>query len=576
MIVFLENKDPEKPIKRIEQIMHELDEKDFRIHIAGPPYVVEMIRRSLAHDFWYFSLTAVVLFGLTMAAMFRSARVFLGMLATCASAVLLTLLLQSMFGKKIGILTVNLGTIVFVVALSHLVYMTFNWQTLADRGHRLGKESPNLAGDAWRMTLPPSFWSMICASLGFGSLLIVQAKPLRELGFGGVLGTVVAFICAYVMYPPFLRWAVPRKSKLIEQEPPRAFWSRRFVLLSLGVILVSAGLGLGLTKVNTDPSLLDYFKSHSELRDGLEYVDNSGGCNPLNLVVSAADGSLLNTDAAYEKMWRLHGALENYKGVGTVISLPTLLSEGDRTPFSFLLSYEKMTEMMEQPKYARVAKSFVTKDRTRAMFLVRMVEERRDKYRLQVVDDLRAICRKYGFKPELVGGIYYLEGRLAQLVASSLVTGLFWLNLLFIVIAWIVARSVRGALAMILSLTLVPLCMLGGIGWLRVPMDVISAPATNVCIGIAIDSMIHLVFGVRRAQRDGEKGWAAWVAARKEQWRGIVYSDVIFAAGFAIFVLSDFPPTQRFGLVVLAGCIIDILANLFVLPLLGGAQWKKK
>jgi hypothetical protein len=44
----------------------------------------------------------------------------------------------------------------------------------------------------------------------------------------------------------------------------------------------------------------------------------------------------------------------------------------------------------------------------------------------------------------------------------------------------------------------------------------------------------------------------------------------------AIFVLSDFPPTQRFGLVALAGTIIDILANPFVLPLFGGAQWKKK
>src|SRR5437660_9951039 len=204
-----------------------------------------------------------------------------------------------------------------------------------------------------------------------------------------------------------------------------------------------------------------------------------------------------------------------------------------------------------------------------------MVERLRDKTRLEVVEDLRAMSRKYGFKPELVGGIYYLEGRLAQLVASSLVTGLFWLNLLFIVIAWIVARSVRGALAMIVSCTLVPLCMLGGIGWLRVPMDVISAPATNVCIGIAIDSMIHLVFGVRRAQRDGEKGWSAWIAAREEQWRGIVYSDVIFAAGFAIFVLSNFPPTQRFGLVVLAGLIVDILANLFVLHLIGGAEFGK-
>src|SRR5205807_2588603 len=355
VIVFLENKDPEKTIKRIEQIIHELDGKDFRIHIAGPPYVVEMIRRSLAHDFWYFSLTAVVLFGLTMAAMFRSARVFLGMLATCASAVLLTLLLQSIFGRKIGILTVNLGTIVFVVALSHLVYMTFNWQTLADRRHRLGKESPNLAADARRMTFPASFWSMVCASLGFGSLLIVQAKPLRELGFGGVLGSVVAFICAYVMYPSFLRWAVPRQSKLVEQEPPRVFWSRPYAVLSLGVIVVSVGLGFGVTKVNTDPSLLDYFKPHSELRDGLEYVDLSGGSNPLTLVVSSADGSPLNTDAAYEKMWRLHGALENYKDVGTVISLPTLLAEGDRVPFSFLISYEKMMELMEQPKYARVA-----------------------------------------------------------------------------------------------------------------------------------------------------------------------------------------------------------------------------
>src|SRR5213596_2018876 len=576
VIIFMKGRHTEQPIQRLEQIVHELDARDFHIHIAGPPYVVEMLRRSLEHDFHYFSLTAVVLFGLTMAALFRSVRLFIGMLCTCASAVLLTLLLQSILGHKIGILTVNLGTIVFIVALSHLVYMTFNWQTLANRAHRMGKETPNLAAAARRMTFPPSFWSMICASLGFASLLIVQAKPLRELGFGGVLGTVVAFTCAYSMYPAFLRWAVPRKTKIVEVEPTHAFWARRFGLLSLGVILLGIGLGFGLTRVNTDPSLLDYFKPNQPLRDGIEFVDRTGGSNPLTLVVSSSNGALLNTDAAYEKMWRLHGALENQKSVGTVTSLPTLLAEGDRVPFSFLISYEKMMEIMSQPKYARVSKSFVTDDRKEAVFMLRMIEARRTKYRVDLVDDLRAVCRKYGFKADLVGGIYYLQGRLAKLVAESLVTGLFWLNLLFIVIAWVVARSVRGAVAMIASVTLVPLSMLGGVGWFHVPVDIISAPATNVCIGIAIDSMIHLVFGVRRAQRDGKKGWDAWVVARKEQWRRIVYSDVIIAAGFAIFVLSDFPPTQRFGLVVLAGCVIDILANLFVLPLLGGAPLKKR
>ena len=59
---------------------------------------------------------------------------------------MLTLLLQSILRQRIGILTVNLGTIVFVVALSHLVYMTFNWQTLADVWEEIGRSCDRRAG----------------------------------------------------------------------------------------------------------------------------------------------------------------------------------------------------------------------------------------------------------------------------------------------------------------------------------------------------------------------------------------------------------------------------------------------
>jgi predicted RND superfamily exporter protein len=572
VIILTPGNDPAGLIQGVESVVHEFDRKDFRIRIAGAPYVVEMIRRSIAHDFVYFSLTAVLLFGATMGWVFRSVRLLVGMLATCTTAVLSTLLVQSLVGRKVGVLTANLGIIVFVIALSHLVYMTFNWQTLAHRTREKGRE---LAAAARRMTFPPSFWSMACASLGFGSLLFVQAKPLRELGFGGVVGSVVALLCSYAMYPSFLSWAVPRESVITQVGPGRPFWSRRFVPLSIGVIVASVGLGVGLTRLDTDPSLLEYFKPHRALRDGLEYVDRNGGSNPLTLVVASADGSPLNHKEAYKQMWTLQTALENHKGVGTVVSLPVLMAEGRRRPLAFLLSSEHLLEIMEEPKYERIARTFVTSDRTQAAFYLRMVEDGRTKRRVDVVNDLRALVRQNGFRPVLVGGIYRLQGELATLVASSLVTGLFWLIVLFTIIAWVVARTIRGAAAMIASLSLVPLCMLGGVGLLRVPVDVISAPATNVCIGMAIDSMVHLMFGVRRAERDGKKGWSAWVAGREEQWRGIVYSDVIIAAGFAIFVLSDFPPTQRFGLVVVFGTIIDILANLFVLPLLGGAELKR-
>ncbi len=436
IVVFASNRDSQRLITRVEQIIDKFDAKGFRMQIAGAPYVAEMIRRNLKHDFHAFSLTSVLLFGGAMWVLFRSSKLTLGMLATCTSAVLATLLVQSMFGKKIGILTANLGTIVFVVTLSHLVYMTFNWQTLARQGK---EDSHDLGAKAWRMTLPASFWSMVCASLGFGSLLLVSAKPLRELGFGGVVGTVVALVCAYLMYPAFLDWASPKETKIMAKEAASRFWERKFVWMSLVTVLASAGLSFGLVRLNTDPSLLDYFKKDKEPQVGLTYVDRNGGSNPLTLVIAAANGGKLDTKEEYQKMWALQDALEDHKGVGTVLSLPVLMAEGHRHPFAFLFSWNHLLSIMNEPKHERVASTFVTRDRRLAAFYLRMEERGRDKPRVEVVNDLRTIVRRHGFRPALIGGVYELQGALAKLVGSSLVTGLFWLMLFFTAVPGLLA-----------------------------------------------------------------------------------------------------------------------------------------
>jgi uncharacterized protein len=571
VVMFVSDRDTQELISRIEAIVAKFNAQDFRVEIAGAPYVAEMIRRNLLHDFHVFSLTAFLLFGGVMLVLFRSWKLMLGMLTTCMNAVLVTLLIQAVFGQKIGILTANLGTIVFVVALSHLVYMTFNWQTLS-RGQA---DSKRLGSQAWHMTLPASFWSMVCASLGFGSLLIVPAKPLRELGIGGSLGTIIAFACAYIIYPAFLDWVGAVQKRDVREGTDPKFWHRKFIWVCVIAIIGSAGLSLGLRRLNTDPSLLDYFKKGREPREGLSYVDRNGGSNPLTLVVAAPDGSKLDNKEEYEKMWDLQDTLEQHEGVGTVISLPVLMAEGHRRPLAFLISWNHLLNIMNEPKYNRVASTFVTKDHSMAAFYLRMDEHGRNQSRVDVVNELRSVVLQNGFRPVLVGGVYELEGQLAAMVASSLVKGLLGLMIFFTAVAWIVGRSLRTAAAMIFSLSLVPICMLGGIGLLNLPVDIISAPATNVCIGMAIDSMVHLVFAVKRAQHAGQWGWLAWVRGRQEQWQGIVFSDVIIGVGFAIFALSSFPPTQRFGLVVLAGTIVDILSNLFVLPVLAGTDFGK-
>ena len=571
LIVLIEGKEASKLIRQMEDVVKQFDEKDFVIRIAGAPYVVAMIQRNLVHDFAWFSASAVILFGGAMLPIFRSARILVGMLATCICAIMISLLVQALLGMKIGILTANLSTIVFVLTFSHLVYLTSNWRNLA---HRRDTAPRQLAAAAYAVTLPPSFWCMVCTSLGFATLLLVPAKPLRELGLGGTIGTISAFLCAYTVYPFFLHWAVPPSDRVTKTKRFSPFGARPFILPVSLLLLMTVSLALGMRKLNTDPSLLDYFKAHQPLRDGLEYVDHNGGSSPLQLVVAAADGRKLNTGEAYEQMWRLQAALENNPAVGTVVSLPVLMAEGDRAPLAFLLTWENLLRIMEKPEHERVAASFINKDHTQAMFLLRMVESGRQRYRVEIVDDLRLIVRQQGFEPVLVGGIYQLQGQLAKLVSASMIEGLGWLFGVFLVVALIITRSFRTAVAMIVSLSLCRFCMLGAAGFLKVPVDIISAPAANVCIGMAVDSMIHLVFAVRRNRRLEKDPWKVWVAARDEQWRAVAGSATIIATGFAIFTLSNFPPTQRFGLVVIFGTLIDIMATLLVLPLLSSAHRK--
>lgn len=52
-----------------------------------------------------------------------------------------------------------------------------------------------------------------------------------------------------------------------------------------------------------------------------------------------------------------------------------------------------------------------------------MDQHGRTKPRVEVVNDLREVVRRHGFKVVLAGGVYELQGVLARLVAKSLVIG---------------------------------------------------------------------------------------------------------------------------------------------------------
>jgi len=558
-------------IDRLQELKKRFDRPGFRVVISGLPYVTELISRTLERDLRTFSLAAVAVFGVVLFVIFRSPWVLLGAFIACANSSAATLIVSQAIHIPIGPVTANLSTMVFVMTLSPMVFLTFNWKRVREQQKSSGRAA---VWSAVKETVTPSFWSAVCMLLGFLSLLLVSSTPMKHLGTGGAVGAAMAFTAAYTLYPWFLVLASPPKAKLRWTETfaarLRSFFSVRHRLVAIGVIIVGAVAAIGVFRLNTDPPLFAYFKKGSDIRQGLEAVDRSGGSSPLKLMVEDKSGAALDNTDGYNHLWDLQNALEKDPAVGKVMSLPVVLSEVRRHWYTMFLTTGKEVSILEEPKHGAVARQFLTPDHKRALFLLRMRETVRSAPRDQVIHRVERIAEREGFRVLLVGGEYSLLSQMGRLINSSIISGVGILIGIFTVMGYLFSRSLRVAFAMLLTLLVIPVVVRGYIAFLGMPLDFITSSAANLDLGMGVDAMIYLTVFARRESaklRSSDLSvWEPWARACSHLWRPIGTNLLVICCGFGIFLLSNFPPTQRFGLFVMFGSATAAIAALFMFP----------
>jgi predicted RND superfamily exporter protein len=562
VILQADRTDPEILLPRLEAVVADHESADLGVLTSGVPVIVELIRRSLYRDLVVFSLSAVLAFGLIIGLVYRDAAIVVGTLATCFVSVSLTLVVVQLIGVPIGLLTANLVTIVFVITLSHVVFMTANWRRAV--AGAADRSVATLKGI--RDTLEGSFWSMATTLLGFLSLLVATARPLRDLGVAGAVGTLAALAVAYTVYPAFLaRWARALPPVEIPTRASGAGGGKRGVALAASVV---AAIGLGALRVDTDPGLLTYFGEGTPLRDGLETIDRDGGSSTLDLVVRDDQGARVDAPPVFAEMEALHAALEADSAVGVVLSPTVLVGHARTLPLARLLPISTLLDLASSPQLDEVALGYVTAERDQAHYFLRMRESGHDEPREAVMERVRSYARDAGLEPVAVAGLYDLQAQLGRLIASSLRIGIGGLLILFFGVALVVSRSPMVATKMWVCLVGIPAVVLGTFGHLGIAVDIITSPAANVALGMGSDAMIHLVVRVRRLTAAGDA--EPWRRAVAQIGRPVLGATGIITAGFGIFVLSSFPPTQRFGLAVIVGAATAAAMALLALPRLAG------
>lgn len=564
VVLRLSGGDQARTVSAIDRVLDRHSRPGFVIAASGVPYVAEHIRQRLTNELRRFSIAAFAAFGVLVALLFRSPAIVVGTMVAALTASFGTFLVRALFGMRTDMLAPNLWTIAFVLTISHIVYLTAQWQR-----HSREAGAANAVQAAIRFVGPASVWSLAANLLGFATLILVSAKPLRQFGVSGVIAAVLAILCAYLVYPPFLRAANPGRDQpgTIAQRLER-FFTTRHPRLTVAVLVAVLAVAPFAWRVNTDPSLPSYFAADDRIRTGIEAIDRAGGSSPLDLVVAHASGERLDDDEMEDRLQVLQRRLERHRDVGSVLSIALLMGEAERPWYSFLFSWETKLEQLDKPEYGRIGRTFITEDRRRARFILRMQETTRSRPRARIVSEIESIVRTQGFKPVVVGGLYPLQGELSTLVEGSVIRGLGGLLVAFAVIGLVVTRSIGTALAMTVCLAVTPFALFGLVGLWRMPLDIISAPAANVALPLGIDEMIHLAHRFRHIRGRANDLWETWKQALAQMWGPILASMLIVSSGFALFLLSSFPPTQRLGVLVCIGAAITDLVVLVMLPVL--------
>lgn len=558
IVVRTDGTDPEALLPRLEAVLERHRSESVGLVASGVPVIVERIRRALFRDLVVFSAAAILVFGTMMSLVYRDPGRVAGTLLTCLGAVAGTLLLTQSLGLGIGLLTANLVTIVFVLTLSHTVFLTGNWV-------RAGGDAGGELSRAVRDTFEGSLWSMVTTLLGFLSLTLASARPLQELGAAGAVGTLTAMGVAYTLYPAFLgRWARRRGGEEAREGDAAPLGRSRWPVGAVAVAAVV--LGTGILRLDTDPGLLDYFAEGTDLREGLERIDRDGGSSPLEIVVRDPEGRRLDEAPVVAAMDDYQAALEDDPAVGVVLSPAILLDHARTQPLAGFLSDRVLLDLASSPRLGSVALGYVTEDRLEGRFSLRMREASREGSRDAIVERVTGLAREAGLEPVRVGGLWELQARLADLLRSSLAVGIGGLLLLFSGIALAVARAPSTALVMVLGLTGIPLVVLGTFGHLGVAVDIITSPAANIALALGVDSMLHLVVRVRRFRREGLAPSRAWAEGLARVRAPVLTATAVICGGFGIFVLSTFPPTRRFGMAVILGTLTAALMTLVVVP----------
>ena len=564
------------------------------IHLGGVPMIADDMMTFIKNDIVVFGAGVFLFIVCTLWFVFRSLLWVLMPLLSCFFSVLIMVGFLGLVGWKVTVISSNFIALMLILTMAMNIHISVRYL-------QFRKENPDVSNTkAILWTSERMFWPILYTVLtticAFLSLIFSDIKPIIDFGWMMTVGLLVSMSVTFTLLPSVLNILGTRNTNYRDQKKSKitSFLSKvaqknTKTIFASAIIVIIVSI-LGITKLEVENSFINYFDKETEIYKGMKLIDEElGGTTPLDVIVKFPknesddenddDWGEEEDDAKYwftrnkiDRITQIHDYLDNLDAVGKVISFASMVRVAeDLTGQKKLQGLEMGVLYTKLPDSIKkeIIDPYISIKNNEARIGLRVLDSKENLRRNELIKKINYdLENKIGLKKEefkLAGILILFNNLLQSLFKSQILTlgvVMAGITTMFLILFRNITLSFIGVVPNFMAAFLI----LGIIGLLEIPLDMMTITIAAITIGIAVDNSIHYIYRFKEEFKKTNDYNLTLQKCHDTVGVAILNTSITIVFGFSILVLSNFIPTIYFGVFTGIAMLLAMVSVLTLLP----------
>jgi predicted RND superfamily exporter protein len=571
-----------------------------KIHLGGIPMIADDMMTFIKNDIVVFGTGVFLFIVATLWFIFRKILWIIIPLNSCFFSVLIMMGLLGLLGWKVTVISSNFIALMLILTMAMNIHMSVRYL-------QLRRDFPELSNsEAILQATQKMFWPILYTVLtticAFLSLIFSDIKPVIDFGWMMTLGLITSFTVTFTLLPATLNFMTNNtliikkegNSKItsilskISQKNTKLIFGTTFIVIVLSAI--------GISRLEVENSFINYFDKKTEIYKGMKLIDDKlGGTTPLDIIIKfpkkkqktisdddefeSWDDEEDNNNQKYwftrdkiDKINIVHDYLDNLEEVGKVLSFSSIVKVGEQLNDGKKLQtlelgvlYTKLPDAIK----TEIIDPYISIEDNEARINLRIKDSKENLRRNELIKKINSdLENKLGFKKEefkLAGVLILFNNLLQSLFKSQILTLGFVMAGIFTMFL-VLFRNLTLSFIGVVPNFIAAFFILGIIGLLGIPLDMMTITIAAITIGIAVDNSIHYIYRFREEFQKNNNYNQTIDKCHSTVGIAILNTSITIVFGFSILFLSNFIPTIYFGIFTGIAMMLALISVLTLLP----------